>query len=94
MEEKLAGWQRVAKMKELGIYDKWVINTDARTQEVYEGCCTQDIIDSEKIKRRNRKLNGVGYLSDMIESSFVFTDSPEGWKYWDYIVTALREGNL
>lgn len=90
MEEKLAGWQRVAKMKELGIYDKWVTNTDARTQEYYEGCYTQDIIDSEKIKRRNRKLNGVGYLSDMIEGSFVFTDSPEGWKYWDNIVDELR----
>lgn len=90
MEEKLAGWQRVAKMKELGIYDKWVTNTDARTQEFYEGCYTQDIIDSEKIKRRNRKLNGVGYLSDMIEGSFVFTDSPEGWKYWDNIVDELR----
>lgn len=56
MEEKPAGWQRVAKMKELGIYDKWVTNTDALTQESYERCYTQDIIDSEKIKRRNRKV--------------------------------------
>lgn len=94
MEEKLAGWQRVAKMKELGIYDKWVTNTDASTQEVYEKYYTQDIVDSQKIKRRNKRLRGVECLSDMIESSFVFADSPEGWDYWDHIVTELREGNL
>lgn len=94
MEEKLAGWQRVAKMKELGIYDKWVTNTDARTQEVYERYYTQDLIDSQKVARRNRKLRGVECLSDTIESSFVFTDSPEGWDYWDNIVTALRDGIL
>lgn len=94
MEEKLAGWQRVAKMNELGIYDKWVTNTDARTQEIYERYYTQDIIDSQKVARRNERLRGVECLSDMIESSFVFTDSPEGWDYWGNLVTALRDGIL
>lgn len=81
-------------MKELGIFDKWVANTDARTQEVYAGKYMQHFIDSQKVVRRNRRLSGVSCLSDTIESSFVFTGTPEGWKYWDYVVTALRRGNL
>lgn len=36
-------------------------------------------------------LDAYAYLSITIESSFVFSRSPEGFDYWDRIVGQLRE---
>lgn len=36
-------------------------------------------------------LDAYAYLSDMIESSFIFVKAPEGSSYWDRIVGQLRE---
>lgn len=33
MENRRDAVQKVAKLKELGIFDKWVFNTDKRTME-------------------------------------------------------------
>lgn len=31
MEKKRSSWEKIEKMKELGIFEKWQANTDART---------------------------------------------------------------
>lgn len=88
MEEKLAGWQRVAKMKELGIYDKWVANTDKRARDFENTNPIKQELNG--VRRRNRLLATHRYLSDMIESSFLFAGTPEGSGFWGIIVDSLR----
>ena len=79
-------------MKELGIFEKRQANTDAHTGNMYGRYrFEKDYIESRKRRRRITFLDGYAYLSDMIESSFIFSKSPEGFGYWDKIVTALRE---
>lgn len=92
MEKKRPSWERIEKMQELGIFEKRQANTDAHTAEMYS-CYdfTERYIESRKRRRRILLLDAYAYLSDMIESSFIFSKSPEGFGYWDHIVTALRE---
>lgn len=79
-------------MQELGIFEKWRANTDAHTEEMYSRYdFTENYIKSRQKRRRILFLNAYAYPSDMIESSFIFSRSPEGFGYWDHIVTALRE---
>lgn len=35
MEKKRSSWEKIEKMQELGIFEKWQANTDARTAEMY-----------------------------------------------------------
>ena len=79
MEKSRNAVQKVAKMKELGIFDKWVSNTDKRTTEIKLNC----------VQRRNMLLATYPYLSDMIEASFIFWDSPEGRQFWYDILDDL-----
>lgn len=80
MENYRDAVQKVAKMKELGIFDKWVSNTDKRTTEFKLNC----------VQRRNMLLSTYPYLSDMVEASFIFLDCPEGRQLWYNIVDELR----
>lgn len=80
MENYRNAVQKVAKMKELGIFDKWVSNTDKQVTEFKLNC----------VQRRNRLLSKYAYLSDMIEASFVFLYCPEGRQFWYDIVDELR----
>lgn len=80
MEKQRTMFQKVEKMKELGIFDKWVSNTDKRTTEIKLNC----------VQRRNMLLSEYTYLSDMIEASFVFSDCPEGRQFWYDLVDKLR----
>jgi N12 class adenine-specific DNA methylase len=66
MENYRNAVQKVAKMKELGIFDKWVSNTDKQVTEFKLNC----------VQRRNRLLSKYAYLSDMIEASFIFLYCP------------------
>lgn len=92
MEKKRSSWEKIEKMKELGIFEKWQANTDAHTREMYSRYdFTENYIKSRQKRRRNTLLNAYVYLSDAIESSFVFSRSPEGFDYWDRIVGQLRE---
>lgn len=80
MENYRNAVQKVAKMKKLGIFDKWVSNTDKRATEVKLNC----------VQRRNMLLTTYPYLSDMIEASFIFFDCPEGRQFWYNIADELR----
>lgn len=88
MENYRNGQQKVEKMKELGIFDKWVSNTDKWTT----GLNSMTTVGQELIcvQRRNWLLFSYTYLSDMIEASFVFSDCPEGRQFWYDIVNELR----
>ena len=92
MEKKRSSWEKIEKMQELGIFEKWQANTDARTEEVYRHYdFPEDYVESGKRQRRIRLLNAYAYLSDVIESSFIFVKAPEGPSYWCEIVDQLRE---
>lgn len=95
MEKQRTVVEKVAKMKELGIFYKWVANTDKRTKkcEIYERtdkCEIENSIKQYCVQRRNELLIKHKYLSDMIESSFLFVYTPEKREYWFDIVDKLR----
>lgn len=80
------------KLKELGIFEKWQANTDAHTAGMYGRYrFEKDYVESRKRRRRNTFLDAYAYLSDAIESSFIFVKAPEGPSYWREIVDQLRE---
>lgn len=80
MEKSRNAIQKIFKLKELGVFDKWVFNTDKRATEFKLNC----------VQRRNMLLSKYTYLSDMIESSFIFSDTPEKQDFWHNIVDDLR----
>lgn len=88
MENSRNAVQKVKKMKELGIFDKWVSNTDKRTMEFTSITTVRQELICEQW--RNRLLSNHAYLSDMIEVSFIFSDSPEGRQFWCDLVDELR----
>lgn len=76
MENYRSSQQKVEKMKELGIFDKWVSNTGERTKKFNSMTTIRQELNC--VQRRNRLLSKYAYLSDMIEASFIFLDCPEG----------------
>lgn len=88
MEKSRNAVQKVAKMKELGIFDKWVSNTDKRTTEFENMSPIKPELNC--VQMRNRLLSKYAYLSDMIEASFIFLDCPEGRQFWYDLVNELR----
>lgn len=88
MENYRSSQQKVEKMKELGIFDKWVSNTDERTKKFNSMTTIRQALNC--VQRRNRLLSKYAYLSDMIEASFIFLDCPEGRQFWYDIVNELR----
>ena len=88
MENYRSSQQKVEKMKELGIFDKWVSNTDERTKKFNSMTTVRQELNC--VQRRNRLLSKYAYLSDMIEASFIFSDTPEKQDFWYDIVDELR----
>lgn len=92
MEKKRSSEEKIKKMQELGIFEKWQANTDARTREMYSRYdFTENYVKSRQKRRRILFLDAYAYLSDVIESSFPFVKAPEGPSYWCEIVDQLRE---
>lgn len=88
MEKQRNVVQKVGKMKEMGIFDRWVSNTDKRTMEFTSITTVRPELICEQW--RNRLLSNYAYLSDMIEASFIFSDCPEGRQFWYDLVDELR----
>ena len=88
MEKQRNVVQKVGKMKEMGIFDRWVSNTDKRTMEFTSITTVRQELICEQW--RNRLLSNYAYLSDMIEASFIFSDCPEGRQFWCDLVDELR----
>lgn len=92
MEKKRSSREKIKKMQELGIFEKWQANTDARTRELYTRYgFIEEYIKLRQRRRRTLFLDAYEYLSITIESSFLFSKSPEGFDYWCEIVDQLRE---
>lgn len=90
MEKKRSSEEKIKKMQELGIFEKWQANTDAHTAEMHSRYgFTENYMESRQ--KRMRVLLLDAYLSDVIESSFLFVKTPEGPSYWREIVDQLRE---
>lgn len=88
MEKQRNAVQKVAKLKGMGIFDKWVFNTDNRTKDLESTNPIEQELDC--VQRRTMLLATYLYLSDMIEASFIFLDCPEGSGFWGAIVDELR----
>lgn len=88
MEKPRTAVQKVAKLKEMGIFDKWVSNTNKRARDFENTNPIKQELNG--LQRRNRLLATHQYLSDMIEASFIFLDCPEGIQFWYDIVDELR----
>lgn len=88
MEKPRTAVQKVAKLKEMGIFDKWVSNTNKRARDFENTNPIKQELNG--LQRRNRLLATHQYLSDMIEASFIFLDCPEGIQFWYDIVNELR----
>lgn len=88
MEKQRNAVQKAAKLKGMGIFDKWVFNTDNRTKDSESTNPVEQ--ESDCVQRRNMLLATYLYLSDMIEASFIFLDCPEGSGFWRDIVDELR----
>ena len=92
MEKKRSSEEKIKKMQELGIFEKWQANTDARTRETYTRYAfPKDYIRLRQKRRCTILLEEYDYLSITIESSFIFVKAPEGFDYWREIVDQLRE---
>lgn len=92
MEKKRSSEEKIKKTRELGIFEKWQANTDASAREMYSRYdFTENYIKSRQKRRCTILLEEYDYLSITIESSFVFSRSPEGFDYWREIVDQLRE---
>lgn len=87
MENRRNEIQKVAKMKELGIFYKWLANTKRMTRCKETNMHNVNTVFTQK---RDNLLTRYSYLSDMIESSFVFSYTPEGREFWYNIVDNLR----
>lgn len=88
METYRSSQQKVEKMKELGIFDKWVSNTDNQTKKFNSMTTVRQELNC--VQRRNRLLSKYSCLSDMIEASFIFLYCPEGSQFWYDLVGELR----
>lgn len=88
MENSRTAVQKVAKLKEMGIFDKWVANTDKRARDFENTNPIKQELNG--VQRRNRLLATHQYLSDMIEASFIFWGCPEREDFWYNIVDNLR----
>lgn len=88
MEKPRTAVQKVAKLKEMGIFDKWVSNTNKRARDFENTNPIKQELNG--LQRRNRLLATHQYLSDMIEASFIFLDCPEGIQFWYDIIDELR----
>lgn len=71
--------ERIAKLKELGIYEQWEKNVE----EAYKH-------GEYSLKEiRNYLLGALKKTSDTIQCSFMFERTPEGVSFWETIVDDL-----
>lgn len=92
MEKKRSPEEKIKKMQELGIFEKWQANTNENTAERYTRYASpKDYIRLRQKRRCTILLREYDYLSITIESSFIFSRSPEGFDYWVRIIGQLRE---
>lgn len=78
MEKSRNAVQKIRKMKDLGIYNRFLKNSENRIRELYRMySLSEDYLMTLVRTDINRRLNQINYLSDVIDTSFIFADTPE-----------------
>lgn len=91
MENPRNSLQKIQKMKEMGIYNRFLKNSENRLREMYRNYSLDDSHMASLVRNEtNRRLNLYNYLSEVLERSFVFADTPEKQDFWYNIVDELR----
>lgn len=90
MEKSGNAVQKIQKMKDLGIRNRFLKNSEDRIRELYRTYSLPgEYLMTLARKRISRRLIVYNFLSDAIESSFLFSDTPEKRDFWNNIVEEL-----
>ena len=90
MEKPRNALQKIQKMKDLGIYNRFLKNSENRIRELYRMYSfSEDYLMTQVRTIINRRLSQINYLSVVLEMSFVFSDTPEKQDFWNNIVEEL-----
>ena len=91
MEKPRNAVQKIQKMKDLGIYNRFLKNSENRIRELYRMYSfSEDYLMTQVRTIISRRLREYNYLSDVIDTSFIFSDPPEKQDFWNNIVDELR----
>lgn len=90
MEKSRNVVQKIQKMKDLGIYNRFLKNSEDRIRELYRMySLPEEYLMTLARKKISRRLIVYNFLSDVIDTSFIFADTPEKQDFWDSIVEEL-----
>lgn len=90
MEKPRNALQKIRTMKDLGIYNIFLKNSEDRIRELYRMYSfSEDYLMTQVRTIINRRLSQINYLSVVLEMSFVFSDTPEKQDFWNNIVEEL-----
>ena len=91
MEKPRNALQKIRTMKDLGIYNIFLKNSENRIRELYRMYSfSEDYLMTQVRTIINRRLSQINYLSVVLEMSFAFSDTPEKEDFWYGIVDELR----
>lgn len=91
MEKSRNALQKIRTMKDLGIYNKFLKNSEDRVRELNRWYSfSEEYLMTQVRTIINRRLTQINYLSVVLEMSFIFSDTPEKQDFWYDIVDELR----
>lgn len=91
MEKSRNAVQKIQKMKDLGIYNRFLKNSEDRIRELYRTySLPEDYLMTQVRTIISRRLREYNYLSEVIDTSFIFSDTPEKQDFGNNIVDELR----
>jgi len=90
MEKSRNALQKIRTMKDLGIYNKFLKNSEDRIRELNRMYSfPEDYLMTQVRTIISRRLREYNYLSEVIDTSFIFSDTPEKQDFWNNIVEEL-----
>lgn len=90
MEKSRNALQKIKRMMELGIYNRFLKNTENRIRELNRRYSfSEEYISNQVRSIINTRLREYSYLSSVLETSFIFSDTPEKQDFWNNIVEEL-----
>lgn len=90
MEKSRNALQKIRTMKDLGIYNKFLKNSEDRIRELNRMYpFPEDYLMTQVRTIISRRLREYNYLSEVIDTSFIFSDTPEKQDFWNNIVEEL-----
>lgn len=90
MEKPRNALQKIRTMKDLGIYNKFLNNSEDRIRELNRMYpFPEDYLMTQVRTIISRRLREYNYLSEVIDTSFIFSDTPEKQDFWNNIVEEL-----